>query len=213
QFVGVPDEPLLDPGVVGLQVELEAQDVRPQRERLVGEAGCGGQPVGPGGRLEPVAVPVQHGGAVQVLERGRLPFRRQVQRRVADVLAAGGDDAGPGGAGDQLGAQADAQGGGSRGDPPGDECGLLAEEAVGAGLVDPDGAAEDDEQVGAEQLRLVQRVDAGIAVGDPVAAPLQPRAEDPQVLDVEEAQGEGGGYRMCSPVVGGGAVLVAEAGA
>ena len=91
QVGDVPDKPLLQTVRVGFEMELEREDGRPERERLMRESRCGRQQHRTVGNRELVTVPMQHRHVTQRCERIVRDVGER-QRRVSDLETTGGFD-------------------------------------------------------------------------------------------------------------------------
>ena len=97
------------------------------------------------------------------------------------------------GCGHDLGAKAQAEGGRTRGEAIGDGVDLFLQPGVAVDLVGADGAAADHEQVGLAQA-AAGGVHPGVDDVDAVAALTQGCFEQPQILECNMSQNQGGGH-------------------
>ncbi len=72
-----------------------------------------------------------------------------------------------------------------------DRLDLLDEKRIGVGLVDPDRAAEDDQEIGSERI-VVKRIEAGLAIGEFIAMRAERVAPDADVLESDVAKSKRG---------------------
>ena len=171
---------------------LQAEHLGPQGKALVRARGGAREALGAGRNAELVAMPVQHGHVAQRGQRGIVPRRRQRQRREADLLHAHGGHRGAERAGDELGAQADAQQWLLAAQPPPHQRQFVGEKGVGRFVERADGAAQHDQQAGVGNVRCVQVFGGGVHVAHGVAPGLEQRLQRAQVFEMQVADGDGG---------------------
>lgn len=119
-------------------------------------------------------------------------LRRERQGRVADLGVPGCRDLGAQRAGEQLGAQADAEGPPTSAGSGPDGTDLGTEEGVPVTVVGADRPAEDDEEVGCAHGVFVDLVHAGVQVAHGVAALDQERVDEAEVFEGKVPDGQGG---------------------
>src|SRR5690606_39360452 len=108
-------------------MKLQSQRVIAEREGLVRRKRRRRKACGPAGQIEGIAMPVQEGDTVKVLEARRATFGRERHRRPADLLRAGSIDPGTEGSRHELAAETDAERRLVRSEPHADQSDLVVE--------------------------------------------------------------------------------------
>ena len=191
-----------EPEIERAETEEKGEVLRADGKGLVGTDGGAGQVHGAFGNVELVAMPMEHGDAVQFGEgRGQARIGKR-ERRKADFLDAQRVDPGAQRSRNELRAQADAQQRLAAVQPAAHGRQLLGDEGIKRLVIGTYGSAQHDEQVGTPQVQGVKLADAGIDVLHFVAAAGELGMQGAQVFEVDVAQRDGffhgrnsGGYR------------------